>query len=53
MEILVPGAAGFIESNLSRCLLQERDHSVTVVDKLTYAGISASLDDLKSKSRLS
>jgi dTDP-glucose 4,6-dehydratase len=46
MKILVTGGAGFIGSNFVRHVLSESDHSVTVLDKLTYAGNRASLDDL-------
>ena len=46
MKILVTGGAGFIGSNFVRHVLSESDHSVTVLDKLTYAGNRASLDGL-------
>ena len=48
MKIMVTGAAGFIGSNLVRHLIQECEHSVLAVDKLTYAGNRASLADLDS-----
>jgi dTDP-glucose 4,6-dehydratase len=44
---LVTGAAGFIGSNLVRYLIKDCGHEVIAVDKLTYAGNLASLDDLK------
>jgi dTDP-glucose 4,6-dehydratase len=46
MNILVTGGAGFIGSNFVHYLLDNTDHDVTVLDKLTYAGNLASLDGL-------
>ncbi|GAB3608526.1 dTDP-glucose 4,6-dehydratase [Humibacter ginsengiterrae] len=46
MKILVTGGAGFIGSNFVHYLLDNTDHDVTVLDKLTYAGNLASLDGL-------
>ncbi|RNL61195.1 dTDP-glucose 4,6-dehydratase [Nocardioides marmoriginsengisoli] len=43
---LVTGGAGFIGSNFVRSLVTETDASVTVLDKLTYAGSRANLDGL-------
>ncbi|HEY5784807.1 MAG TPA: dTDP-glucose 4,6-dehydratase [Microlunatus sp.] len=46
---LVTGGAGFIGSNFVRHLLEHTEHSVTVLDKLTYAGNRASLDGLPTE----
>lgn len=43
---LVTGGAGFIGSNFVRHVLDHTDHTVTVLDKLTYAGNRASLEGL-------
>ena len=43
---LVTGGAGFIGSNFVRSVVDDTDHTVTVLDKLTYAGNTASLDGL-------
>ena len=45
-RLLVTGGAGFIGSNFVRHVLNNTDYTVTVVDKLTYAGNRASLDGL-------
>ena len=46
MRYFVTGAAGFIGSNYVRWLLANSDHSVTVFDKLTYAGNLENIRDL-------
>ncbi|MEZ5184635.1 MAG: dTDP-glucose 4,6-dehydratase [Candidatus Nanopelagicales bacterium] len=56
MKILVTGAAGFIGSNFVRRLLsgaypQHAETSVTVLDKLTYAGVRANLDPVADSPR--
>jgi len=43
---LVTGGAGFIGSNYVRHVVAHTDDTVTVLDKLTYAGNKASLDGL-------
>lgn len=46
MKLLVTGGAGFIGSNFVHYVLRERpDHSVTVLDKLTYAGNKENLKE--------
>ncbi len=46
MRLLVTGGAGFIGSNFVHHIIARSDHSVTVLDKLTYAGTLASLEGL-------
>jgi dTDP-glucose 4,6-dehydratase len=46
MKLLVTGGAGFIGSNFVHHVLETTDHSVVVLDALTYAGNRASLDGL-------
>jgi len=46
VKYLVTGAAGFIGSNYVRWLLANSDHTVTVFDKLTYAGNLENIQDL-------
>ncbi|RYJ04734.1 MAG: dTDP-glucose 4,6-dehydratase, partial [Actinomycetales bacterium] len=45
-NVLVTGGAGFIGSNFVHYLVQNTDATVTVLDKLTYAGSRASLEGL-------
>jgi dTDP-glucose 4,6-dehydratase len=45
-KLLVTGGAGFIGSNFVHHVIRHTDHSVTVLDKLTYAGNRASLAGL-------
>ncbi len=47
-NLLVTGGAGFIGSNFVHYLMQHTDASVTVLDKMTYAGNHASLEGLPS-----
>jgi dTDP-glucose 4,6-dehydratase len=50
VRLLITGGAGFIGSNFVRLILDEHpDDSVTVLDKLTYAGNPANLADIKDR----
>ena len=51
MKILVTGGAGFIGSALVRHLINESEHQVLVLDKLTYAGVLTSLAEVDSNPR--
>lgn len=51
MRILVTGGAGFIGSALIRHLIDDSDHEVLNFDKLTYAGVLASLASVESNPR--
>jgi len=48
---IVTGGAGFIGCNFVRLALQESDAKIVVIDKLTYAGHLASLDDVSKHPR--
>src|SRR5579862_5942105 len=52
-RFLVTGGAGFIGSALVRHLVRETDHSVCVVDKLTYSGNLTSLAAVANNARYS
>ena len=45
-HLLVTGGAGFIGSNFVHYLLDNTEHTVTVLDKMTYAANKTSLDGL-------
>ncbi|MDL4913280.1 MAG: dTDP-glucose 4,6-dehydratase [Enterobacterales bacterium endosymbiont of Blomia tropicalis] len=50
-QFLITGGAGFIGSALVRYLINETDHRVLVVDKLSYAGNLASLASVSQNTR--
>jgi dTDP-glucose 4,6-dehydratase len=50
VKILVTGGAGFIGSNFVRLALQQ-NHSVVVLDLLTYAGHESTLDEVRDNPR--
>ncbi|HXV75535.1 MAG TPA: dTDP-glucose 4,6-dehydratase [Candidatus Polarisedimenticolaceae bacterium] len=50
--LLVTGGAGFIGSNFVRKALAETDHTLIVLDKLTYAGSLHNLDGVADEPRL-
>jgi dTDP-glucose 4,6-dehydratase len=55
MRLLVTGGAGFIGSNFARMFSRgefEGISEITVLDKLTYAGVMANLDETKTDSRV-
>jgi len=51
MHIFVTGGAGFIGSALVRHLVAGSDHSVLVLDKLTYAGSRSNLEPVQGSNR--
>ncbi|VVN21881.1 dTDP-glucose 4,6-dehydratase 2 [Pseudomonas fluorescens] len=51
MRILITGGAGFIGSALIRHLIENTEHEVLNLDKLTYAGNLESLTSIASNSR--
>ena len=51
MKILITGGCGFIGSNLVRFLLNETEHHVVNLDKLTYAGNPNSLQEFANSDR--
>ncbi|MCW8886535.1 MAG: dTDP-glucose 4,6-dehydratase [Motiliproteus sp.] len=51
MKFLVTGGAGFIGSAVIRHLIEDSDHEVINLDKLTYAGNLESLESVSSNPR--
>src|SRR4051794_24130508 len=53
LRYLITGGAGFIGSAVVRGLVEDTQHEVFVVDKLTYAGNVNSLASVSSSNRFS
>ena len=53
MRFLITGGAGFIGSAVIRYLINETDHNVLNIDKLTYAGNLTSLEEVSHNARYS
>ena len=51
MKIIVTGGAGFIGSALVRMIINETEHDVLNIDKLTYAGHLESLEGVSNSDR--
>lgn len=51
MKYIITGGAGFIGSSIIRYLINNTDHSIINVDKLTYAGNLESLNEVESNLR--
>lgn len=51
-RLLVTGGAGFIGANFLRLLVAETDYELVVLDKLTYAGNRANIEDLIREGRV-
>ncbi len=51
MKVLITGGAGFIGSAVVRYVVENTEHKVAVVDKLTYAGNLASLESVSASDK--
>src|SRR5262249_9066442 len=51
--MLITGAAGFIGANFARYVLSRSDARLVIIDKLTYAGNLANIDDILRDPRVS
>ena len=52
MNILVTGGAGFIGSEFVHQLVEQNEHTVTVLDAFTYAGNKNNLSDVISQVKI-
>ncbi len=50
-KLLITGGAGFIGSAVIRHIIDNTNHSVVNVDKLTYAGNLESLESIENDAR--
>ncbi|HCM43313.1 MAG TPA: dTDP-glucose 4,6-dehydratase [Candidatus Omnitrophica bacterium] len=51
MKVAVTGGCGFIGSNLIRHLIRETDYSIICVDRLSYSGNPANIDEFRGNAR--
>lgn len=51
MNVLITGGAGFIGSNFVRYLLEQTEHRLINLDKLTYAGHPENLEEVRENPR--
>ena len=51
MRVFITGGAGFIGSALVRHLIKNSEHEALNLDKLTYAGVISSLDEIAGDAR--
>ncbi len=50
--MIITGGAGFIGANFTRHVLARVDHRLVIIDKLTYAGSLANIDDVVRNPRV-
>ena len=50
-RVVVTGGCGFIGSNLIRLLMRSTDYTVICVDRLSYSGNPANIDEFRKNSR--
>ena len=51
LKFLITGGAGFIGSSIIRHIINDTNHSVINIDKLTYAGNLESLEMIENSER--